>query len=130
MKILIGFRNHVYADYIGYCLRTSGHEVTVVDGGMDIVHLLFTQEWDIAMIGIHVNYYNGLEILDKYRKYYHEIQMKAPGKVLPKTQIYIASGFYDRGSMQQAKDLGAADYFVVPQDTDDFLNRILKKDSL
>jgi hypothetical protein len=44
MKILIGFRNCVYADYIGYCLSMKGHEVKVVDSGMDIVHLLFFPE--------------------------------------------------------------------------------------
>lgn len=130
MKILIGFRNCVYADYIGYCLSMKGHEVKVVDSGMDIVHLLFFQNWDIAIIGAHVSYYNGLEILDKYRKYYHEKEMKARGNIAPKTRIYIANSFYDKESLRQAKNLGAVDYFVVPQDTDEFLNQVLKESSL
>ncbi len=129
-KILIGLRNQVYADYIGYCLRMQGQDVKVVAGGMDIVHLLFSQNWDIAIIGIHVSYYNGLEILDKYRKYCHEMVKEAQGEVPVKTKIYIVSGFYDRVSLQQAKNLGAADCFVVPQDTDTFLNQVLKKESL
>lgn len=130
MKILIGLRNRVYADYIGYCLRECGHEVRVVDGGMDIVHLLCSQKWDIAIIGTYVNYYNGLEILDKYRKYYYEITAKAQGETIPKTRIYIVNNFYDQMSSQQAKHLGAAGYFIVPQDTDIFLNQVLKKESL
>jgi CheY-like chemotaxis protein len=125
MKILIGLRNHVYADYIGYHLRSLGHEVKVVDDGKDIVNLLFSQDWNIVIIGIHVSYYNGLEILDRYQKYCHE-RLKVQVDFL-KAKIYIASSVYDQLSIQQAKTLGAVDYFVMPQDTDEVLNQILKK---
>lgn len=129
-KILIGLRNRVYADYIGYCLRMQGQEVKVVDDGIDIVNMLFSKDWNIAIIGIHLSYYNGLEILEKYNKYYHEMIMKAQAEPPAKLRIFIASSVYDGTSIQQAKKLGAEDYFVMPQDTDEFLNHILKKDSL
>ena len=125
MRILIGLRNHIYADYIGYNLRLLGHEVIVVEGGSDIISLLFNQNWDIVIVGILVNYYNGLEILEKYQEYYHERLKKQSDFV--RAKIFIASSFYDKISMQQAMSLGAADYFVMPQDTDEFLNNILKK---
>lgn len=128
MKILIGLRNHVYADYIGYNLRLLGHDVKVVESGIDIIDLLFIQDWDIVIVGIHVSYYNGLEILDKYQKYCHDRQTVQENFV--KAKIFIASSFYDKQSIQQAKTLGAVDYFVMPQDTAEILNQILKKESL
>lgn len=123
--MLIGLRNRVYANYIGYNLRLLGHEVMVVEGGSDIINLLFNQNWDVVIVGILVNYYNGLEILQKYQEYYHERLKKQNDFV--RAKIFIASSFYDKISMQQAMSLGAADYFVVPQDTEEFLNNILKK---
>ncbi len=51
-KILIGLRNQVYADYIAYCLSSFGYEVKVVDSGINILHLLFDEFWDIAIIGV------------------------------------------------------------------------------
>lgn len=125
MRILIGLRNHIYADYIGYNLRLLGHEVIVVEGGSDIISLLFNQNWDVVIVGILVNYYNGLEILEKYQEYYHERLKKQSDFV--RAKIFIASSFYDKISMQKAMSLGAADYFVMPQDTDEFLNNILNK---
>ena len=125
MRILIGLRNHIYADYVGYNLRLLGHEVIVVEGGSDIISLLFNQNWDIVIVGILVNYYNGLEILEKYQEYYHERLKKQSDFI--RAKIFIASSFYDKISMQQAMSLGAADYFVMPQDTDEFLNNILNK---
>lgn len=129
-RILIGLRNRVYADYIGYCLKMQGQEVEVVDDGIDIVNLLFSKDWNIAVIGIHLSYYNGLEILERYNKYFHEMTMKALDDPPARLRIFIASSVYDRMSILQAKKLGAENYFVMPQDTDVFLNDILKKDSL
>ena len=129
-KILIGLRNRVYADYEGYCLRMQGQEVEVVDDGIDIIHLLFTRNWNIAIIGIHLGYYNGLEILQKYRRHYHEMVKDTNGEAPAKLKIFIASSVYDKLSIQQARSLGAKDYFVMPQDTDEFLNQVLKKSSL
>lgn len=125
MKFLIGLRNNVYADYIGYNLRLLGHDVMVVEGGSDILDMLFRQNWDVVIVGILVNYYNGLEILDKYQKYCHE-RLKVEDDFV-RAKIFIASSFFDKISMQQAMSLGAADYFVMPQDTDELLNNILKK---
>lgn len=124
MKFLIGLRNHVYADYLAYNLRLLGHDVIVVVAGSDIINLLFKQKWDVVIIGILVNYYNGLEILEKYQKYYQERGENQSD--FARAKIYIASSFYDKISREQAMSLGAADYFVMPQDTDELLNNILK----
>lgn len=125
MNILIGLRNNVYADYLGYNLRLLGHDVNVVEDGLDIVDLLFSKDWDIVIVGILVSYYNGLEILERYQKYFDE-KLKEQSNFV-KAKIFIVSSFYDQVSMQQAKSLGAIDYFVVPLDTDELLNNILKK---
>lgn len=125
MNILIGLRNNVYADYLGYNLRLLGHDVNVVEDGLDIVDLLFSKDWDIVIVGILVSYYNGLEILERYQKYFDE-KLKEQSNFV-KAKIFIVSSFYDQVSMQQAKSLGATDYFVVPQDTEELLNNILKK---
>jgi Response regulator containing a CheY-like receiver domain and a GGDEF domain len=125
MNILIGLRNNVYADYLGYNLRLLGHDVNVVEDGLDIVDLLFSKDWDIVIVGILVSYYNGLEILERYQKYCDE-KLKDQSNFV-KAKIFIVSSFYDQVSMQQAKSLGAIDYFVVPLDTDELLNNILKK---
>lgn len=125
MNILIGLRNNVYADYLGYNLRLLGHEVKVVEDGIDIVDLLFSKDWDVVIVGILVSYYNGLEILERYRKYSDE-RLKEQSDFV-KAKIFICSSFYDKVSMLQAKSLGAADYFVVPLDTEELLNNILKK---
>ena len=125
MNILIGLRNTVYADYLGYNLRLLGHEVKVVENGLDIIELLFSKDWDIVIVGILVSYYNGLEILERYRKYCDE-KLKEQSDFV-KAKVFIGSSFYNQVSMQQAKSLGATDYFVVPQDTEELLNNILKK---
>lgn len=125
MNILIGLRNNVYADYLGYNLRLLGHDVNVVEDGLDIVDLLFSKDWDIVIVGILVSYYNGLEILERYQKYFDE-KLKEQSNFV-KAKIFIVSSFYDQVSMQQAKSLGATDYFVVSQDTEELLNNILKK---
>ena len=125
MNILIGLRNTVYADYLGYNLRLLGHDVKVVENGLDITDLLFSKDWDIVIVGILVSYYNGLEILERYRKYCDE-KLKEQSDFV-KAKVFIGSSFYNQVSMQQAKSLGATDYFVVPQDTEELLNNILKK---
>ena len=125
MKLLVGLRNHVYADFIAYNLRLLGCNAKVVEDGIGIVDLLFGQDWDIVIIGIHIGYYNGLEILNKYQKYSQE-RLETQDDFV-KAKIFIASSFYDKLSMQQAKTLGVADYFVMPQDTDELLYQILKK---
>lgn len=125
MNILIGLRNNVYADYLGYNLRLLGHDVKVLEDGIDIVDLLFSKDWDIVIVGILVSYYNGLEILERYQKYSDE-KLKEQSNFV-KAKFFIGSSFYDQVSMQQAKSLGATDYFVVPLDTDELLNNILKK---
>ena len=128
MKLLVGLRNHVYADFIAYNLRLLGHDVKVVKDGLEIVNTLFAQKWDGAIIGIHVDYYNGLEILDKYQQYCLEKQKKQEDFV--KAKIIIGSSFYDKLSLEQTMNLGAIDYFVVPMNTNDLLNKIQKIESL
>lgn len=128
MKILIILHNRVYADYIGYRLKRQGHEVRMVNKKIEIIPLLLHQYWDIAIIGISVGYYNGLEILDLYNRHYDEYARKSEKEIPKKTKIYILSTIQDKRCMTNAKLLGAAGYFRVPQNTNVFLDHIIKND--
>lgn len=126
MKVLIMLRNRVYADYIGYHMTKVANEVKVVDKSQEVIPLLLNQHWDIAIIGISVGYYNSLEILDLYNKHYEEYAKMSEKEIPKKTRIYILSTVQDKKCMTNAMLLGAAGYFKVPQNTNEFLDHIIK----
>jgi len=127
MRILIMLRNRVYADYIGYHMKKLANEVKIVNKGQEVLPLLVSQHWDIAILGVS-SFYNSLEILDLYNKHYKEKAQISGEEIPKKTKIYILSTFQDKGYMTNAILLGAAGYFRIPQKTNEFIDHIIRND--
>ena len=113
MKILLVLDNSIYAEYISLKLKKKGYGVTVVPDGLVASELLEKEVWDKLIIGIAINFFSGLEVveqIDKERK--------------KNMQIIVITHIRNEKVKKNAYALGVTDFLLLPLDTEILMDKI------
>ena len=113
MKILLALDNNIYAEYISLKLKEKGYKVTVVPDGLAASQVLEKEVWDKLIIGIAINFFGGLEVIeqiDKERK--------------KNMQIIVITQIRNEKVKKNAYALGVTDFLFLPLDTEILMDKI------
>ncbi|MEG2492462.1 MAG: hypothetical protein RSA67_07965, partial [Alistipes sp.] len=69
MRILIAIQNRVYSEYLTCRLSRYNHEITLVHNGLDAINALKENVIDVVVLGMTLEYFNGLEVVKLFREY-------------------------------------------------------------
>ncbi|MCI1647063.1 MAG: response regulator [Bacteroides sp.] len=113
MKILLALDNNVYAEYISLRLKRKGHEVAIAPNGLVASDLLEKETWDKLIIGIVIEYFSGLEVIERM----DEDKRRS-------MQIIIVTRIRNEKLKRNAYALGVTDFLLLPLDTDALMAKI------
>lgn len=116
MHILIAMQNTIYAEYIAKHLLHRNHQVTVCADGKEALEALGNQAWQLVILGITLDYYNGFEVIDRFNK------MDEAASYSP--HIMIISMTKNPKTVKIAEQLGVCNYLQLPVDTKFLLQKI------
>ena len=112
MRILIAEDDAETAEFIRRGLRELGHNPTIVPNGADALHLLLTEEFDLAVLDRMLPGIDGVALVQSVRAAKVEI---------PILMLTALGGIQDR---VEGLDAGADDYLVKPFAFSEFAARI------
>ncbi len=113
MKILICEDNLLALKAISVVLEREGYDtVTAVDGNQAI-EALAKNDFDLAIVDIHLPYHSGLEVIRHLRS-----------TLKKETPVLIVSAFSDPQMQRQAGEMKVNGYITKPFDPDDLLRKI------
>ncbi|MDD2953907.1 MAG: YaiO family outer membrane beta-barrel protein [Parabacteroides sp.] len=106
-------RNKVYSEYLAYKLEREGHEVHIENDGLSALEAMRGVRWELVLIGILLQYYNGLEILAEYRRHGGD------------ARVIIITHVRNEQARRSAAKLGVSDFFALPIDTSLLMRKIM-----
>lgn len=112
MRILIAEDDAETAEFVRRGLRELGHNPTVVPNGTDALHLLLTEQFDLAVLDRMLPGIDGVALVQSVR---------AAKVEMPILMLTALGGIQDR---VEGLDAGADDYLVKPFAFSEFAARI------
>lgn len=112
MRILLIEDDNKIADFISKGLKESGYTVDKTDNGIDGLHLVLTESYDLGIFDIMLPGIDGLEIIKK---------MRSSGKNLP---VLVLSARHSVEDRVKGLESGADDYLVKPFSFSELLARV------
>lgn len=126
MRILIAIQNRVYSEYLTCRLSRYNHEITLVHNGLDAINALKENVIDVVVLGMTLEYFNGLEVVKLFREYQVSESVLNGEKPLYNPHIVIATRIRNEKTMKNAADMQVKDYLHMPIQTETLINTILR----
>lgn len=122
--------NEIYSEYISFCLQGDINSLKVVNNGLDAISSLKEETWDKVIIGITLEYYNGLEVIGQFREFQHAISQNALSQnSYYNPEFIIVTRIRNEKSKKNAASLGVTNYLNTPVDTTTLLKLITDQSS-
>ena len=112
MRVLLVEDDFLLASGLVTALEREAIVVEHIADGMQALHALLANEFDLCILDLSLPSLDGMEVIDRIRK---------QGKFLPILVLSARDGVSDR---IKGLNLGADDYLVKPFDTDELIARI------
>ena len=112
MRVLLVEDDFLLASGLVTALEREAIVVEHIADGMQALHALLENEFDLCILDLSLPSLDGMEVIDRIRK---------QGKFLPILVLSARDGVSDR---IKGLNLGADDYLVKPFDTDELIARI------
>lgn len=116
-------RNRVYSDYLSYRLTREGHEVRITDNGLCALNEMKATPWDLVLIGILIEYYNGLEVIAAYRAFCDTLPQEEKARYTA-TRMMVVTRVRSEQAQKNARNLGVSDYYTLPLKTSLLMTKI------
>ncbi len=113
MKILICEDNQMALRTMSVVLEREGYDPVTVSDGNRAIEELRKNDFDLAIVDIHMPYHSGLEVIRFLRT---ELRKQTP--------VLIVSAFSDPQMQRQAGEMKVSGYITKPFDPDDLLRKI------
>jgi len=107
IKVLVVDDKRVIGDLFGYILGYSGHDVTVVQDGLEAIELIKTSRFDVVFLDIVMPEPDGVTVLERIKS------------LSPNTPVVMMSGYSIHEKRQRAKELGAVTCLKKPFEMDE-----------
>lgn len=112
MRVLLVEDDFLLASGLVTALEREAIVVEHIADGMQALHALLANEFDLCILDLSLPSLDGMEVIDRIRK---------QGKFLPILVLSARDGVSDR---IKGLNLGADDYLIKPFDTDELIARI------
>jgi len=113
MRILICEDNLMVSKAISVVLEREGYDPVTVNDGNRAIEALQRNDYDLAIVDIHMPYHSGLEVIRYLRT---ELKKQTP--------VLIVTAFSDPQIRRQAGEMKVSGYLTKPFDPDDLLKKI------
>jgi DNA-binding response OmpR family regulator len=113
MKILICEDNQLALRAMSVVLEREGYDPVTVSDGNRAIEELRKNDFDLAIVDIHMPYHSGLEVIRFLRT---ELKKQTP--------VLIVSAFSDPQMQRQAGEMKVSGYITKPFDPEDLLRKI------
>ena len=113
MGILISEDNKLAKKTLSLLIEKEGYSTDTAEDGIEALHLITENNYDLIVVDIHLPYHSGLELV----KYLRSDMNK-------NTPVLIVSAFSDPQVQKQAGDLGINGYIVNPFNPGELLEKI------
>lgn len=111
-KILVVDDENTLRYFLRLNLQDEGYNVSEAADGATAIRLIDHNQFDVALIDLHLSDMNGLEIMRHLRK------------TSPETSVIILTGYATVDSAVEALRQGAHDYLTKPHRTDELLSSV------
>jgi len=113
-RVLVAEDESVFAMTVARHLQSRGHEAKLCPTAKATFKALAEADWDVLLLDLKLPDGDGIEILERVRKEYGELQ------------TIIVTGFANVDSAIRSLRLGAFDYLTKPPNFDELLARVEK----
>lgn len=113
MKVLICEDNKLAMRALSVVLEREGFEASAAADGNEAITLLKNNDYDLAIIDIHLPYHSGLELVKFLRS---DLNKQTP--------VLIVTAFSDPQMQRQANELGVNGYITKPFNPDELVQKI------
>jgi DNA-binding NtrC family response regulator len=113
-RVLVAEDESVFAMTVARHLQSRGHEAKLCPTAKATFKALAESDWDVLLLDLKLPDGDGIEILERVRKEYGELQ------------TIIVTGFANVDSAIRSLRLGAFDYLTKPPNFDELLARVEK----
>ncbi len=113
MGILICEDNRLAKKTLSLLIEKEGYSTDTAEDGIEALHLITENNYDLIVVDIHLPYHSGLELVKYLRS---DLNKNTP--------VLIVSAFSDPQVQKQAGGLGINGYIVKPFNPGELLEKI------
>lgn len=126
MKILIAIHNQIYSEYLAFRLNKYDHDIILVNNGLAAINALRDNLFDVVVLGITLEFFNGLEVIRLFREHQVSDLVQCGEKPHYNPHIVIATRIRNEKTIKNAADMLVTDYLYIPIQTEILINTILR----